>query len=212
MKMKGAAIGTIATVTALGMLGSLGGTEDIADTPVTDIMTDTYAIVETVDIDTETVIETLESVITTQEIVTEPPVIVTEPPKPVTTAPETEPPKPVTTALETEAPKPTASAQKPAETQKPVKVDNITNINVTSPIAPNSIATLTAKVLPNTKYDIDVYYSSGRSKAKGLEEKTSDANGNISWSWKVGQNTKSGEYRIVVYGAGETKEITFIVS
>lgn len=81
MKLKGAAIGTVATVAALGVIGSFGG-NDVAN-DVLDSDTDTYAIIETVDITTESVIETLESVITTHEIVTEPvtnPPVVTEAP------------------------------------------------------------------------------------------------------------------------------------
>ena len=172
MKMKGAAIGTIATVTALGMLGSLGGTEDIADTPVTDVITDTYAIVETVDINTESVIETLESVITTAEIVT-------EPPKPVTEAP------------------------------KPVQVLKI--ISVTTPVECGAKATLTIKGKPYTEYNIDVIYSTTASKAQGLENKTSSADGNVSWTWKVGNGTSPGTYTIYISGGGERAEIQFTV-
>lgn len=84
MKLKGAAIGTVATVAALGVIGSFGGNDVATDISGSD--TDTYAIVETVDIYTESVIETLESVVTTQEIVTEPPEPVTNPPV-VTEAP-----------------------------------------------------------------------------------------------------------------------------
>lgn len=193
MKMKGAAIGTIATVTALGMLGSLGGNEDIADTPVTDIITDTYAIVETVDINAESVIKTLESVITTTEIVTEPPEIVTEPPKPVTEAP-----KPVT-----EAPKPVTESPKPAQVLK--------IISVTTPIESGAKATLTIKGKPYTEYNIDVIYSTTASKAQGLENKISSADGNVSWTWKVGNGTSPGTYTIYISGGGERAEIKFRV-
>lgn len=249
MKIKNAAVGTVVTVLALGAISSIGD-DPASDTPVTGTDTDTYAIVETIDIDTESVTETLESVMETIETVTTAQEIVTtapetEPPKPVIQAPETEPPTPVTQApvvteppapvtqapAETEPPVPVTQAPvvteppipvtqasveteapKPAETEKPVQVDTITEISVTSPIAPNSIATLTAKVLPNTEYDIEVYYSSGASKAQGLEPKTSDANGNISWSWKVGQRTKAGTYQIVISGNGEQKETKFTVT
>lgn len=215
MKMKDALIGTVATVAALGVIGSLGGEADTADTPVTGTDTETYAITETVDLTTETA----PSITETLALITETKAPETEPPKPTTKAPETQPPAPVTQApVVTEAPKPTTQAPadtkapKPAETEKPVQVDTITNITVTSPISQNSIATLTAKVLPNTEYDIDVYYSSGESKAEGLENKTSDANGNISWSWKVGQRTKPGTYKIVISGSGENKETKFTVT
>lgn len=72
-------------------------------------------------------------------------------------------------------------------------------------------ARLTIQVTPNTEYQISVYYSSGASKAKGLEPKKSDANGNISWTWKVGSRTKAGEYKIVVTG-DKTLEYKLIVN
>ena len=60
-------------------------------------------------------------------------------------------------------------------------------------------------------YDIDVYYKSGESSAKGLEDKTADEDGYVSWTWKVGASTAAGTYRIVISGAGETQTIYFTV-
>ena len=187
MKIKSALIGTVATFAALGAIGGLAD-----DTTPTDsaLDTGTVAIVETMETTDTFAPDTEPPTVTIQPVET-------EPPPPETTVPVTEPPKPETTAPVTE---------------KPVKVDTITNIKVTSPIPPNSIATLSAKVSPNTKYSITVYYSSGASSADGLEDKTSDANGNISWSWKVGGRTKPGTYRIVIAGGGEKKETTFTVA
>ena len=59
---------------------------------------------------------------------------------------------------------------------------------------------------PTTEYTIAVYYSSGASSADGLEEKTSDESGIVSWSWKIGAKTKAGKWRIVIQGGGETLE------
>lgn len=75
----------------------------------------------------------------------------------------------------------------------------------------NEIATVSITAKPNTTYSITVYYSSGASKADGLENKTSDANGNVSWSWKIGGRTKPGTYNIVITGGGQTLEKTFTV-
>ena len=183
MKLKGAAIGTVATVAALGVIGSFGGNDVAADISDSDTDTDTYAIVETVDIYTESVIETLDSGITTTEIVTEPPVIVTEPPKP-----ETAP---------------------PVVTAAPAQVLDI--ISVTNPVECGAMATLTAKGKPGAEYDIDVVYKKTESKANGLENKTAAADGIVSWTWKVGTGTTPGTYTITVNGGGETDKIQFTV-
>lgn len=199
MKIKSALIGTVATFTVLGAIGGLADDTTPADSALD---TGTTAIVETVETTGTSAPETEPPTVTIQPEET-------ESAQPETTAPETEPPKPETTEPVTEPPKPETTAP---VTEKPVKVDTITNIKVTSPIPPNSIATLSAKVSPNTKYSITVYYSSGASSADGLEDKTSDANGNIEWSWKVGGRTKPGTYRIVIAGGGEKKETTFTVT
>ena len=59
-------------------------------------------------------------------------------------------------------------------------------------------ATLAFMGDPDTLYSITVYVKSGASKAKGLEPKTSDATGYVSWSWWVGENSTPGTYKIVI--------------
>jgi hypothetical protein len=76
----------------------------------------------------------------------------------------------------------------------------------------NENATVSIVGIPNTQYSIAVYYSSGKSTAAGLEPKTSDASGNVSWTWKIGGKTNPGTYRATITGGGETKEIAFTVS
>lgn len=73
------------------------------------------------------------------------------------------------------------------------------------------IATLSYTGEPNTEYKISVYYSSGVSKAAGLVAKTSNASGDVSWTWKVGTNTKPGEYRVAITGGNKTTEKLLIV-
>jgi beta-lactamase superfamily II metal-dependent hydrolase len=86
----------------------------------------------------------------------------------------------------------------------------------TSPISAGSTANLKIKTLPGAECTITVYYKSGASKASGLDPKTANANGEVSWSWKVGSNTSPGDWRIVVTASqgGKTamKEIEFIVN
>lgn len=77
---------------------------------------------------------------------------------------------------------------------------------------PGETATITYIGTPFTSYSISVYYSSSSpSTAKGLERKTSDANGIVSWSWKIGSAVKPGGYRIVIEGGGEETEKFFVV-
>ena len=72
-------------------------------------------------------------------------------------------------------------------------------------------ATVKYRGAANTKYTITVYYSSGASTADGLGTKTSDSSGNVSWTWKVGNKTKPGTYRIQVTGSGKTQTVNFTV-
>jgi competence protein ComEC len=87
--------------------------------------------------------------------------------------------------------------------------------SVTSPVAPGANATLLANTFPSASCTITVYYKSGPSTASGLTPKTADANGNVSWTWKVGTNTTPGNWRISVTaskdGQSVTKETTFTV-
>ena len=75
---------------------------------------------------------------------------------------------------------------------------NINLVGLTSPISRGSDVTVSIKGLPNTTYDIDVIYSSGESKASGLEDKTSDSEGNVSWTFKVSSNVKPGTYEVKI--------------
>ena len=59
-------------------------------------------------------------------------------------------------------------------------------------------ATLQVRTAPNTPCSIEVDYKSGPSKAAGLGPATSDAAGNVSWTWIVGGNTTVGAWPITV--------------
>jgi 5-hydroxyisourate hydrolase-like protein (transthyretin family) len=81
---------------------------------------------------------------------------------------------------------------------------------VSSPVRAGASATLTAQTTPGANCTITVYYKSGRSTAAGLISKTADSGGRVSWTWKVGSNTTSGSWRIVVASSfnGETTSQT----
>lgn len=248
MKIKNALIGTVATVSAIGVIGSFAGGNDTADEPL-DSTTESHSVqvivLEPGDFPSDDIYEVTSAPVTetepqapvTQVPETEPPAPVTqapetEPPAPVTQAPETEPPAPVTQSPETEPPAPVTQAPEteppapvtqapvteapkpvtppPVVTEAPKQVLDI--LSVTSPVEGGQNATLSAKGKPNTEYDIKVVYSSGESSAKGLENKNSDANGNVSWTWKVGAKTNPGTYTITVKGGGETDTIKITVT
>lgn len=84
--------------------------------------------------------------------------------------------------------------------------------SLTSPISVNQTATLKVCGKPNTEYDIKVVYSSAPSSAKGLENKVSDENGIVSWSWKIGPSVKAGSYNITVEGGEESVETQILVN
>lgn len=78
-------------------------------------------------------------------------------------------------------------------------------------IGRNVVGTVVIKGQPGVKYDIDVYYKSGISSAKGLEDQVADENGYVIWSWKVGPSTASGTYKIVITGGGQQQTLIFTV-
>jgi len=113
-------------------------------------------------------------------------------------------------------PKPTAApTAQPTATTAAVAL-TLDIVSVSSPIAPGANATLVAKTAPGANCTITVYYKSGPSKAQGLTPKDADANGSVSWTWKVGTNTTPGTWRIVVTasknGQRVTKETSFVVA
>ncbi|MBQ9132192.1 MAG: hypothetical protein IJX62_06960, partial [Clostridia bacterium] len=85
-------------------------------------------------------------------------------------------------------------------------------LSVTSPIKRGNKATVEVRGKPGVEYDIVVRYSSGESSAAGLENKTADAEGYVSWTWRVGGSTKAGTYTVRVIGGGEELEITLTVT
>lgn len=92
----------------------------------------------------------------------------------------------------------TCSGDKESSSDSSDSTSNINLVGLTSPISRGSDVTVSIKGLPNTTYDIDVIYSSGESKASGLEDKTSDSEGNVSWTFKVSSNVKPGTYEVKI--------------
>ncbi len=116
-----------------------------------------------------------------------------------------EDPTEIPTRLPSEAPTegPTSNpaeqpTAKPTESLSEPPASTIQLKSITSPIQKGQKATVEIIGKPNTEYTISVYYSSGPSKAQGLESKFSDENGCVSWTWTVGASTSTGEKKIVV--------------
>lgn len=89
------------------------------------------------------------------------------------------------------------------------EVTKLEFVSITDPIKLGSEVTLTMKGKKNTSYNIDVYYASGVSKASGLEDKVSDEEGNVSWTWRVSKNVIPGNYEIVVTDGELSKSINY---
>src|SRR5207247_3403049 len=70
--------------------------------------------------------------------------------------------------------------------------------SLTSPVSPGSSARLEIQTAAGAVCNILVVYKSGPSQARGLEPKVADTRGQISWVWRVGTNTSSGKWRILV--------------
>ena len=117
--------------------------------------------------------------------------------------------EPVTTEPVTTKPVITETATPPVTTP-PMEEGDIVLLSITETVARGKTATLSIRGTPYVTYRIEVYYSTTVSSAKGLEPKAADADGTVTWSWKVGTRTKSGSHRIVIRGEnGETLSLSF---
>jgi hypothetical protein len=59
-------------------------------------------------------------------------------------------------------------------------------------------ATVKAKVAPGSTAKITVHYKSGDAVGAGLEPKKADNEGNVEWTWKVGEKVTPGKWPITV--------------
>lgn len=170
------------------------------------------------DITSTTLSDLLSPVITTPSSIIDSPITTTNSPETTKTPTTTEAPT-TTKNPATQAPTTTKkpSTQKPYEDNPPIlpgnpetNVSKIELISVTSPVARNEMATLTIKGKPNTEYRMAVEYSSGWSTANGLGDKLSDADGYVTWTWKVGGRTKAGEHPIKITCDDAILETSFV--
>jgi endonuclease YncB( thermonuclease family) len=81
-------------------------------------------------------------------------------------------------------------------------------VSVSSPVKAGEEAVLKAHTLPGARCQIDVYYPSGASSAKGLVTRTADKYGSVAWTWTVSQKTTPGNWKIVVQAALNGQTVT----
>jgi len=128
------------------------------------------------------------------------------------------------TARPSPSPRPTATATTvptdtplPTETLVPVVATElpaagIVLISLTSPIVPNSNASLVIQVAPGATCDPGVRYATCWSSAKGLEPKTAGDDGRLGWIWAVGPSTSPGEWTVrVTCDPGGSMDWPFVV-
>ncbi|MBK8990169.1 MAG: hypothetical protein IPM39_29580 [Chloroflexi bacterium] len=111
----------------------------------------------------------------------------TRPPTLTPTSSHTSTPQPTATATPTRIPS-TATPTRipPTATLMPVP---ISLISLTSPVSPNSNATLTIQTNPGIVCNPGIRYASGNSVAEGMGPKTAPEDGLLSWTWTVGPST-----------------------
>lgn len=105
---------------------------------------------------------------------------------------------------------PTTETTQPTESEP--TGDGIVFVEWPETISQGSTATVTIKGEPNTTYSIKVYIKSGTSSAKGLEDKVSDANGYVTWTWKISSRTSTGDFKIIVTGGDTVAEVPYSIT
>lgn len=68
----------------------------------------------------------------------------------------------------------------------------------TASVARNAKASVTIKTTQGAECGIDVQYKSGSPSADGLEPKTANTKGAITWKWLVARSTSTGRAPIVI--------------
>lgn len=78
-------------------------------------------------------------------------------------------------------------------------------------VSPGEYAYVTIRTSPGAKGTIEVDYKTGPSHAQGLEPKTADASGKITWRWRVGTHTSQGNWRVVIRVGAQYATLTLSV-
>lgn len=84
-------------------------------------------------------------------------------------------------------------------------------VNLTSPAARGSTATLTVRTAPGAQCSISVQYATGASHAAGLNPEAAGQDGTCTWSWKVSEETDAGTWSVTVTAGGASQTYPFVV-
>lgn len=107
---------------------------------------------------------------------------------------------------------PTEKAQ-PTATAKTGTSITATSIRVSNPVARNANATASVGTSPGASCTIVYTTPSGTpSNAAGLEAKTADAKGELSWTWTIGPSTNPGEASVKVTCNGHSATAKFTIT
>ncbi len=85
-------------------------------------------------------------------------------------------------------------------------------VSLTSPVSPGNVASITVKTAPSAERAIVVTYKSGPSRAQGLDPKTANHDGIVSWAWIVGTQTTPGEWPVTVTCSTGSRQSTLETS
>ncbi|MGD0355553.1 MAG: hypothetical protein ABSB31_08945 [Dehalococcoidia bacterium] len=93
---------------------------------------------------------------------------------------------------------PSLPEQNTSRSVSPANQIDLQIVSVTSPVLADSNATVVIQTVPSAECSITVNYKSGPSKANGLNSKTADSTGKVTWTWKVGSKTTPGTWQIQI--------------
>jgi hypothetical protein len=114
------------------------------------------------------------------------------------------PPLPVPPAIPpAPPPQPTTVAPLPDPTQEPSS-SSVVIVKAPGKVGRGSNASVTAKTSPNKPCSIYIAYDTGPPLAAGLDDKTSNGSGLVSWTWTVGTHITPGTWPVYITCAGDT--------
>lgn len=91
-----------------------------------------------------------------------------------------------------------------SSTSSSKSTSSTTTVSGSLNVSPGQNASVSVKTSPGARGTIQVIYNSGPSTAAGLDPKTADGNGNITWVWKVGTRTAPGDYPVNITVGGKS--------
>lgn len=116
------------------------------------------------------------------------------------------PPKDTGTGSTTDASGGSSTSTAPSSGQSITVISS--NLNVQR----GGYASVTIQTTPGALGTIEVDYKSGPSHASGLEPKTADSSGYITWQWRVSSSTTPGQWPVIITVGGQSVSLTLTVN